>query len=247
MINEKIILNIFDVDQTITKKDFFEYLINAFLTNDEKNYIMKQLPSFQNNFVPIQNIFYETVKKKGINLEEMEKILDKVELNIGMKELFSFLKNNKNKFENIIISAGNSYNINFLLNKYKIKDLFKEIIANKGYEKNNCIFVEPCDINHNCKKCNPSQCKTFELKKYFKKNPKENYDKIIFIGDGNSDCCLSVFLNENDYVLPKKNLFLYNSIMNGELKNIIKCKIIPWENGLEIKKFLENIINNYYK
>ena len=30
--------------------------------------------------------------------------------------------------------------------------------------------------------------------------------------------------------------------MNGELKNIIKCKIIPWENGLEIKKFLENII-----
>ena len=94
MIKEKLILIIFDVDQTITKKDFFEYLINAFLTNEELNNIMKQLPNFQNNFVQIQNIFYETVKKKGINLEEMKKILDKVELNIGMKELFSFLETN---------------------------------------------------------------------------------------------------------------------------------------------------------
>ena len=30
--------------------------------------------------------------------------------------------------------------------------------------------------------------------------------------------------------------------MNGELKNIIKCNIIPWDNAFEIIKFLENII-----
>ena len=48
MIKEKLILIIFDVDQTITKKDFFEYLINAFLTNDEKSCspIKYSAPSF---------------------------------------------------------------------------------------------------------------------------------------------------------------------------------------------------------
>ena len=38
--NKQHILIIFDVDQTITKKDFFEYLMNAFLTNEESKYII---------------------------------------------------------------------------------------------------------------------------------------------------------------------------------------------------------------
>ena len=241
--NKQHILIIFDVDQTITKKDFFEYLLNAFLTNEESKYIMSQTPTYKNNYVPIQNIFYETINKKGIKIEKIKEILNTVELNEGMKELFSFLEENKKHFESIIISAGNSYNINYLLNKYKIHNLFKEIISNKAYEKkNDLIFVEPCDLNHGCDKCNPCQCKTYELNKFLKINPKENYDKIIFIGDGSGDCCLAAFLSENDWVLPRKNLVLYDSIIKGNLKNIIRSKVLPWENAFEIIKFLKNIL-----
>ena len=73
--NKQHILIIFDVDQTITKKDFFEYLLNAFLTKEESKYIMSQMPTYKNNYVPIQNIFYETINKKGITIEKMKEIL----------------------------------------------------------------------------------------------------------------------------------------------------------------------------
>jgi pyridoxal phosphate phosphatase PHOSPHO2 len=79
------------------------------------------------------------------------------------------------------------------------------------------------------------------MEDYWKENNKDEYERIIYFGDGGNDLCLSQRLTENDFVFPRKNYKLYKLLFNENKKNEIKAKIFPWENGKEIIDILKTL------
>ena len=64
---------------------------------------------------------YELAFKHGNDIKKVEQALNSIPLNKGIIELFSFLKENKSKYEIIILSSASFYKLNYILNYYKIK------------------------------------------------------------------------------------------------------------------------------
>ena len=232
MINKTLI--IFDLDQTITNIDTFKTITSMLLTPEETSEIIKKCKNPEINWIPIQNLLYEYAYKHGKDHLSIKKALE-------YKELFDFLKQNLNKYELIILSSGNKISIEYLLTYNNIIDIFKAILTNPSYINEKGIIKVSQSNKHDCKTCNACQCKKIELNEYFKKNPKQNYDKIIWICDGKNDICLCECLENKDYVFPRKDYDLYKEIYIKNFKEKIRCKIISWKDGFDIINELKKL------
>ena len=239
MFNKTLI--IFDLDQTITNVDTFKTITKMLLTPEETEEIknISKIPEI--NWIPIQNKLYEYAYKHGKDHLSIKNALESIPLTNGMKELFEYLRQNLSKFELIILSSGNKISIEYLLAYNKIIDIFKVILTNPSYVNEKGIIKVSQSNKHNCKTCNACQCKKVELNEYFKKNPKKNYDKIIWICDGKNDICLCESLENKDYVFPRKDYELYKELYIKNFKDKIKCKIISWKDGFDIINELKKL------
>ena len=239
MFNKTLI--IFDLDQTITNVDTFKTITKMLLTPEETEEIKKISKIPEINWIPIQNKLYEYAYKHGKDHLSIKNALESIPLTNGMKELFEYLRQNLSKFELIILSSGNKISIEYLLAYNKIIDIFKVILTNPSYVNEKGIIKVSQSNKHNCKTCNACQCKKVELNEYFKKNPKQNYDKIIWICDGKNDICLCESLENKDYVFPRKDYELYKELYIKNFKDKIKCKIISWKDGFDIINELKKL------
>ena len=176
------------------------------------------------------------LKDKKISLSKLTSTVESIELTKGMKELFEFIRENKEKFNIIIASCSNTFTINTILKYNKINDLIDDIrtvIANPSEEN---LFIVTQNRFHNCKNCNPAQCKKEEFLDYEKENGTFKYH--VYICDGLNDFCLTKILGKNDYVCVRKDYDLYKKLC-VEKKDKVDCNIFTWSNAEEIIEILK--------
>ena len=70
----------------------------------------------------------------------------------------------------------------------------------------------------------------------------KQYEKIIFVCDGNNDYCLGKKLEKNDKIFVRKDYSLYRKLYNKGWKDNLQCDIKCWENGNEIVEWLKTEI-----
>ena len=234
-------LIIFDFDQTITKKDsLYSQLI--LLNNPlEKQKIIEMDQVL--NYVDVFNYFYQKTLDLKIPLSAINHILDNIPLSPGMEELFKYLRNNREHFSILVISSNYEYAVKRVLTSHNIIDLIDGIYSNKftiDEEKNLIKVIQK--QTHNCKDCNPCQCKKEELNLFYITHNinRDNFLKVLFIADGGNDLCLTKTLNQKDIVFPRIGYSLHNKLSNIEIQKTVQCKICPWENAESIIKFLNN-------
>ncbi len=229
---EKTLL-LFDFDKTIIKNDVIHTLTLHFIP--ELYHKMNGFLYKVNPWIPFNNEIFKEMKKNNVTIEKLKEQMGKFELSPNFNELFTFIKNNKEKFDVNVLSAGNKYCISNILEQKKLLSIFNNIYADDG-EENEENLVKVCSIGFlNCNYCNPALCKSLVFDKYFK----EKYKKVIFICDGYNDFCLSKKLTQKDLILVKKDHSLYNILYEKNGLKDIKCRINIWNNGLEIIKILE--------
>lgn len=232
-------LVIFDFDQTIAFYDALFFLFPLVYTKEEEDKLLENEET--KNYVDLFNLFFNDAKKSNISLLQIDEKLKQLEFSPGMMELLNYLRDNKQKYEVIIISSNCTYLIDKILEFHQISDLFSVIYCNPSKIENETIVVSQKEF-HNCKLCNPCQCKRKEINHFFKEKGRENYDKIFFIGDGGNDLCLAETLSESDVTFPRINYNLYKKILMPENASKIHCKIVPWNNGLEVKDYLAKLV-----
>ena len=238
MASPKKTLIIFDVDQTITQKDTFQTVVKNLLPKEESDEISR-IAKTRDNWILLFNRLFDQLQTIGKGKEEVKAEIEKLELNSGMKELFEYLNLNKEKYEIVILSSGYYWQIKTLLSYNRILKNVKEIISTHSKVEGNIVKIYQIK-KFNCNICNPCQCKSSEINDFFKKNKRENYEKIIFVCDGSNDICLAKILNKNDVLFPRKDFALYKKLDNEGLRDELKCNINSWVNGFEIISFLKN-------
>ena len=72
-------------------------------------------------------------------------------------------------------------------------------------------------------------CKMDLLKHYLQSR---KYEKIVFVGDGSNDLCLSLYLSSHDVVFPREGYKLV-SLLD---QNCVQAKVIAWKDGFDIIK-----------
>ena len=233
-------LVIFDFDKTITQNDTFEEQIQLLNSKEAEDDLLRRV--YDENWASVMAETYERFYDMKITIQDINKYIDKVEINKGMRELFNFLKDKKDKFLLVIFSAGHLYQVNRVLEKNNLTNFFDDIVAFNSYVKDGKIIIDkPKEFN--CDRCKGiGQCKTQEFNILKNKYEEKNifFDKIYYICDGINDYCLARNLEKKDELLIRKDYsldkYLYNS---GYIKGI-ECDVIKWDNGFDIINFFKS-------
>lgn len=234
------ILLIFDFDETIMDKDSIYEMARMTLSDEEYKKVM-EIDNY--DYYDAFNYFFKKEKEIGLSLADMHSNLEKLALSPKIKELFDYIRENKSKYDLLILSGDINYDIKYILKHHNFLDLFKDIIANReeiqDENAEQLIYVPRDQFPHSCDLCISSQCKGLELEKYLKD---KKYDKILFICDGGNDFCPAKnVLGKRDIVFPREGHRFLKRIEIEDLKNDLKCEIVPWKTGEDIIKRLKEI------
>ena len=241
--NQKILL-LFDFDNTISDDTSTYILRKEFLTKEEYEKNRKDHET-GNDWIKYGNDYLKLFKKNGVTLDKINKVLEKTRLTDGMQNLFDYVRQNKTKFDLVLLTNTFEYAINYLLKYYKIDDLFKEIYCAKseiGKPEDDQVIYMFSRRKYDCKECGPCGCKNFDYREFCTNHDIKNYLKTIFICDGNNDICLAKNLKKNDIVCPRKNYSLYDKLINKGYKEKISCDIFSWTSGNEIVDYIKKIL-----
>ena len=239
MLSEKILL-IFDFDETIVDQDsIYE---QAKMTLSEEDY-KKIIEIDEFDYYDAFNYFFKREKEAGLNLENINKNLEKLSLSPKIPELFDYIRKNKSKYDLLLLSGDIDYVIKYVLQYHNFLDLFNYIICNRAeiQDENSerIIYVPRNQFPHNCSLCIESQCKGLELEKFLKD---KKYKNIFFVCDGGNDYCpAKKIMKKGDIVFPRYGHRFLERIKDENLKKDLKCEIIPWKTGEDIIHKLNEI------
>lgn len=193
---KKIILS--DFDGTISTKDtndslFYEFLGEKHLEIENK---VKEQKISSREALELQYSLMD------INEQDLFKHVDKnIYLDKFFKKFLSLLNTNNN-LDFAIISGGFENYIKYLLKKNKL-DINYPIYANRLIFNNGRLKLE--FKHNNIEECNKDFGICGNCKYKIILDKKNSYDKIIYIGDGLTDCCIA---NCVDLLYAKKDKFL---------------------------------------
>ena len=234
------ILLVFDLDHTILHKNSDSEISALFKDPDDDSiYSDDDEQVFWGDIM--QRVFLR-LKNDGVKLEQVKALIQGLKLSKNFSDLFEFIRKKISRFDCIIISGANTLFIKWLIEKHKWEDIFLDYYANPAEPNEEKLISIRNYHSHNCESCDGSQCKSIVLNDYLtkKNNP---YRNVIYLGDGGNDYCPSKLLKESDLLFPRKKYRLYEMLFKKQKIKNLKCKVIPWENGLEI---IEAIKLNYF-
>jgi pyridoxal phosphate phosphatase PHOSPHO2 len=202
--------------------DEIQNLENTFLTSD--------------SWFEYNRILFNKFKENKISYNQIKEIIEKMELNEYIKDLFEFIRMNKNKFTSIIISGSLEIFIKWILEYNNFDDIFDDIFCNSSFiDDNNYISLIKKE-KKNCNLCSYSICKAKVLEEYL---INKSFAKTIYIGDGLIDYCASVLLKERDILFPRINYPLFNRLYVDNDVSKLNCKVVGWDNGIIIIEHLK--------
>lgn len=230
----------FDFDRTITNDGSLSKLIPLIT---DKNSVSEINSFYQKcSYIKMFNKIFDSLKKK-YTFEQVKSSLKENTLSPGMLQLLEYLKKNNKKFISYVLTSNTIILVSEYLKSKELLETFSDVIGIKSVFENDFIKIAQIDKECDCDLCTDI-CKTFEANKIIEKykNENKNIEKVIFVCDGGNDYCFARNLKENDILFVRKNFGLEKKLKNeGYIKNL-KCKVIYWESGIEIKNFLDNII-----
>ena len=229
-------LLIFDFDQTIIDVDS-EFSMVEKLCPDLFEERIKGDLYLKYKWIDLNNYIYTRLKQNGYNYKDVKEYLTSLKLSPNFKELFEYIKKNKNKFETLILSANNTHVINLILTSHNIRDCIDHICCNEGViDEDNILKIIPTNEKYeHCEDDKPFLCKSLFFEDFIK-NKETIFDKVFYVADGGNDFCLSKKLGNNDIIFPRKDYGLYKILYDKNGKNEVKAKIVSWENGNDICK-----------
>jgi 2,3-diketo-5-methylthio-1-phosphopentane phosphatase len=226
-------LFIFDFDHTIIEDNTYEKMLSLIPNwNDE---IHNEIYTKAGNWYRFSMEISKILIKENITAEKIKENFIGLKFVDNFETLFNFFRENKHKYDIIIISGIFEVFVKWIIQQKNIEDLIKEFYATESTVENNYIKSLFPEALTRCSDCGFSICK----KKYMKLIDLDRYEKIHYAGDGINDYCPMITLKENDYVYPRKGFSLYNKLFIGGVNENVKANVVIWENGKEI---LENLI-----
>lgn len=241
---EKKILLIFDLDNTILSQTT-DYEVLKLISESD----LSQITESSSNWAKFMQEVYKKMKEKSIDLSQIKSVVENIPMNEGFKELFSIIRENKEKFETLIVSGANTLYIKWLLDCHKLHGVVDDVFANPAEPHDDLLIkIRPLNEDHKCTNCvcDQAQCKKLVLLDYFASKGihdyNRSYDNLLYVGDGENDFCPSTILCTNHHLFPRECFDLYNMLYRGNRINKLNCKITPWVNGFKIAEVVKKLI-----
>lgn len=192
---------------------------------------------------------------RGITREQIENSLRIMPFHPAMIRAVTNL-NSRGKSTFLCLSNSNSIFISTILNsksfetqqqqQQSLSTLFTEIITNPATWQDDLLVLDrrihsSSPHQHNCQiGCSPNMCKGEELTAFLDRHG-QDFDRIIYVGDGSNDFCPILRLRDQDTVFCRVKRGLSERIEKEAEKEGLKCQIQYWAGAWEIEEMFDKL------
>lgn len=185
------------------------------------------------------------LRDQSVCPDTVRSVLETIPFTDGMVELLTFIAQNKNCIDCIIVSDCNTLFIDWILQAQGVKDAFDDVFSNPAsIDDGGCITIQ-CYHSHQCEACPINMCKQKVLSDFKESQASSgiHYQATCYVGDGSNDFCPVKILNETDLVMPRKGFSLEKLLSKAGCENdALKPRVVPWCSGSEILQQLRDLI-----
>ncbi len=147
--------------------------------------------------------------------------------------------------EIIVISDGNTYFIERVLEHNNLLKFFNKILANPSeFDEEGNLVISPYHVNLECKLSSRSLCKGRVLLEYLAERMREGvqFQFVAYAGDGINDYCPMSRLHSGDVACPRKDHYICEFIeeMEDEEGVSLRARVIEWADSMDIVVGMEN-------
>ncbi|WOL08185.1 hypothetical protein Cni_G16937 [Canna indica] len=233
------IVVMFDFDKTIIDCDSDNWVIDDLGGTQLFDELLKTMP-WNSAMDTIMREFHS----QGRTVEEITESLKRAPLPINVisaiKSAYAL------GCELRIVSDANRFFIETILKDHELINYFSEINTNPSYvdEEGRLRIFPYHDFNsstHGCSLCPPNMCKSAIIKRIQATTLAGGKKRLIYLGDGKGDYCPSLKLNEEDFVMPRKNYPLWDLIVDNP--QALRAEIHEWSNAEELERVLLQLIS----
>lgn len=234
----------FDFDHTVVEENS-DVVARKLMSADlipEKVRNLHQVKGWTDYMSEIFKLLHQHKVSKDTIIRAMQKLTPTPK----MSEFLSWLK--EEGHEIIIISDSNSVFISEWLHHRNLHECVKKVFTNPAtFEENGLLSIAPYHDQEWCKLSTRNLCKGHILETYINERQAEGeeFEAVVYIGDGQNDFCPALKLNENDFLFPRSGFNLERLINNPPSDLLyegkrVKGKVHSWVSALEIKEVLQS-------
>ncbi|KAG7391681.1 putative phosphatase phospho1 [Phytophthora pseudosyringae] len=237
------LLVIFDFDDSLVNEDSDVFVFGSFhpelcQTVYERHAKKPVWPSVFDDMLEVlasekPHVTPELIRERVAQIPVQARMIDAIRMAV---ELFGA--------EVKVISDGNTFYIESMLNHRELSQHVKEVFANRVEHETlddgrTRLRIRPYHADHlephGCTWCPTNMCKGRILDSI---RCEKSYSRVIYVGDGTGDFCPASRLTENDVVLARSHL------LNGhpygmqrrinENPGVVQAPVVPWSTGYDI-------------
>ncbi|XP_012235576.1 pyridoxal phosphate phosphatase PHOSPHO2 [Linepithema humile] len=236
------VLAAFDFDHTICD-DNTDVVARKLLPEERIPKNVKDLYR-SSGWIAYMDKIFELLHENSINAQQIENAIVNIPPVPGMEMLLNSLRDNGHEI--IIISDSNSIFIDCWLKSKNLEHVVSRIFTNPArYDDDGRMRVNRYHTQRTCELSTVNLCKGQVLMDYVRERREQgkHFDKIVYAGDGKNDLCPVLRLSQTDLACPRKTYALIEALNKLPRDTSTKAKIVPWENGRDLHRNLEQIID----
>jgi len=230
-----------DFDHTICDNNT-DIVVQKLLLEEKKKRDVQNLKK-ASGWIVYMNKIFELLCESSVNAGQIEDIIVGIPEVAGMQELLVSL--HANGHDIIIISDSNSVFIDSWLRSRQLERVISRVFTNPArYDNDGRLRMDAYHTQHTCRMSTVNLCKGQILMDYIQEKCEQGkkYEKIVYIGDGRNDLCPILRLSETDLACPRKGYPLIERLNESSSSMSTKAKIVPWEDGMDLRCSLEQLI-----
>lgn len=237
------ILVAFDFDHTLVDGNTDTWILDLYPASRQ---LMKQQKSEGVCWTDIMHSIFCLLHEQNVTRQDYESCFQSLCFTEGMKETCSFLQDNN--IPSIIISDSNSYFIEHLLERDSLQGVFSSIYTNPANWNDDGQLIIERYHSHTCDRCPKNLCKGEVLNKHLEQHKfktGEEFNRVVYIGDGHGDVCAALTLKSGSVVLAREGytlLKLLQTKLERTQGTLPHAKVVSWKTGFDVLKEIQTLI-----
>ncbi|XP_054626543.1 pyridoxal phosphate phosphatase PHOSPHO2 isoform X1 [Dunckerocampus dactyliophorus] len=180
------------------------------------------------------------IGEQEVGPDRIRSVMESIPFTAGMTDLLTFISENKNAIDCIVISDANTLFIDWILGAAGLLAAVDHVFTNPARFNERGRMEVRRHHAHDCGRCPDNLCKRRVLEVYLAE--RSEYRCVFYVGDGGNDLCPASCLRGRDAVMPRKGYALEKLLarLDGtDEKDALKARVISWSSGMEVLEELK--------